>query len=102
MQQLARSWMLDPLIRYTCLMRIRVESLRISSPISPTSTQFLHTLAASIFSCMTKLSSDDQSMANVGTEPEHSVIFVAGDDFNFDDDPTQSQRHAIDSAAQLR
>ena len=51
---------------------------------------------------MTKLSSDDQSMANVGTEPEHSVIFVAGDDFNFDDDPTQSQRHAIDSAAQLR
>ena len=102
MQQLTRSWMLDPLIRYTCLMRIRVKSLRISSSISPASAQFLHTLAASIFSCMTQLSSDGRFMANVGTEPEHSVIFVAGDDFNFDDDPTQSQRHAIDSAAQLR
>ena len=94
--------MLDPAIRYTCLMRIRVESLRISSSISPTSAQFLHTLTVSIFSCMAKLSSDSRSMANAGTEPEHSVIFVAGDDFNFDDDPTQSQRHAIDSAAQLR
>lgn len=41
-------------------------------------------------------------MANVGTEPEHSVIFVAGDDFNFDDDPIQSQRNAIRSAAKFR
>jgi hypothetical protein len=41
-------------------------------------------------------------MVHVGTEPEHSVIFVAGDDFNFDDDPTQSQRNAIDSVARIR